>query len=224
MNATAHTQQSSVQQLPDISHVGPGIRAAVFVFRQPWVLWPAIVATIAICAFFVVTSLERGRFSGDTLLLLALIGPPCGFGAAVLTGFPAFFLKRLLIDGVTSEVAGDVTLWEAKANHFLGDEGRGGRILLTATHLVFIPHRYNFQLDTVALPLDDITSVAWRRVIARAGMVMSNTLEVVANQAEHTFVVKNAGKVAAVLEAARTAASDDRPTVVDRELKAQELV
>ena len=46
------------------------------------------------------------------------------------------------------------------ANHFLNLEGRGGRLGLTNTHLVFVPHAVNVQRSELRIPRDLIASVA----------------------------------------------------------------
>jgi hypothetical protein len=46
------------------------------------------------------------------------------------------------------------------ANHFLNMEGRGGRLGLTNTHLVFVPHAVNIQRGGVRIPRSEIAGVA----------------------------------------------------------------
>ena len=47
-------------------------------------------------------------------------------------------------------------LEERAASHFLGGEGRGGKLLVTSRRLAFRPHRFNVQLATWSLPLSEI--------------------------------------------------------------------
>lgn len=46
------------------------------------------------------------------------------------------------------------------ANHFLNMEGRGGRLGLTNSHLVFVPHAVNIQRGGVRILRSEIASVA----------------------------------------------------------------
>ena len=55
---------------------------------------------------------------------------------------------------------GDDLVRSGLANHFLNLEGRGGRLALTNTELVFVPHAVNMQLGEVHIPRSEIASVA----------------------------------------------------------------
>jgi len=46
------------------------------------------------------------------------------------------------------------------ANHFRNYEARGGRLALTKTELVFVPHVVNIQRGELRLQLSEIASVA----------------------------------------------------------------
>src|SRR6185503_13793911 len=54
---------------------------------------------------------------------------------------------------------GEQLLREQAANHFLGGEARGGKLLITNRRLAFRPHRFNVQLATFSVPLDKIRSL-----------------------------------------------------------------
>ena len=56
---------------------------------------------------------------------------------------------------------GDGLVRSGLANHFLNFEGRGGRLALTKTELVFVPHAVNIQRGEVRLPRSKLP--AWRR-------------------------------------------------------------
>jgi hypothetical protein len=55
---------------------------------------------------------------------------------------------------------GDDLVYSGLANHFLNYEGRGGRLALTKTELVFMPHVVNIQRGELRIPRSDIASVA----------------------------------------------------------------
>ena len=57
-------------------------------------------------------------------------------------------------------VAGDGVVYSGLANHFRNFEARGGRLALTNTELVFVPHVVNIQRGNLRIPLSDIASVA----------------------------------------------------------------
>ena len=55
---------------------------------------------------------------------------------------------------------GDGLVRSGLANHFLNFEGRGGRLALTKTELVFVPHAVNMQRSDLRIPRSEITGVA----------------------------------------------------------------
>ena len=55
---------------------------------------------------------------------------------------------------------GDAVVYSGLANHFLNLEGRGGRLALTRTELVFMPHVVNLQRGELRIPRSEIASVA----------------------------------------------------------------
>ncbi|MEM6791162.1 MAG: hypothetical protein AAGA56_11380 [Myxococcota bacterium] len=186
------------QQLPDRHFAGPGAWSALYLFRQPFVVLPFILASLAWGGYLV--SLVTAQTGGDagtvaTMLGIALM---CGFGFAVLTALPGFAAYRLLTAPKPSWQAcsDEEALDEFGANHFLGDEGRGGRLYVTNQRLVFLPHRVNVQLDPCEVFFGDILAVGWRN-ITRKGQVLSTTLELATKEGDQVFVVKNAFQLAA---------------------------
>lgn len=223
----------SIPQLPNTSHLGPSIRAALFVFRQRWILWPAIIATLIFAVMLAAASEKLVKLSDGsavevlsvkTFLQFVWIAPMCGFGFAVLTGLPAFCLTRLFRGPVKPESAQTDTLWKVTANHFLGDEARGGQLSLSSEKIVFIPHRYNFQLDVVEAKFEDITSIAWRQIAGPGSNPMSSIIEIGTDEGPAKFVVPNAEKIGVLVETLRSAPPADRPAVVETTLAAQALV
>ncbi len=55
---------------------------------------------------------------------------------------------------------GEMLVHSGFANHFLNFEGRGGRLALTSTHLIFVPHVVNLQRSELRIPRSEIASVA----------------------------------------------------------------
>jgi hypothetical protein len=57
-------------------------------------------------------------------------------------------------------MAGETFEYSSPANHFLNLEGRGGRLALTKTHLMFMPHVTNLQKRGLRIPRAEIAGVA----------------------------------------------------------------
>ncbi len=60
---------------------------------------------------------------------------------------------------------GDDIEYSGLANHFLNLEGRGGRLALTKTQLVFKPHVVNMQRRELRIPRSDISGAAPTRTL-----------------------------------------------------------
>jgi hypothetical protein len=140
-----------------------------------------------------------GSFFG---LAFGLIGsysngwlPPTSPGAmaAVVTqivvsgGLFGLFIGLFMRSAVVPKAAdiaietGEVVEYSGLANHFLNLEGRGGRLALTKTHLVFKPHVVNLQRSELRIPR-----------ICIVGAHASRTLGIVPNGLTVTL---NTGKV-----------------------------
>jgi hypothetical protein len=74
---------------------------------------------------------------------------------------------------------GEAIVNQERANHFLRDEGGGGTLFITDRRVMFLPHRFNVQLDRVEHRLPDIRDMQWARVVTSTGMPVSNILEIV---------------------------------------------
>ena len=72
---------------------------------------------------------------------------------------------------------GDDVLYSGFANHFKNFEGRGGRLALTKTELVFKPHVVNVQRGELRIPRADIASVAAVRTFGVAPNGLAVTLK-----------------------------------------------
>lgn len=194
---------ASMRQLTD-TPVAQGWRSSVFLFRQPFVLVPGVLATIGVAVWLVSLTIANGRASVQHVVTLVAVAPLCGFGFAMLTALPAFMIFRAF--GERHEFTanpGESVILVERANHFLRDEGRGGTLTLTDRRIVFVPHRFNVQLSSIEQPLDRVRDLEWTRVVTGAGVVLSNILHVKEDGRTERYVVKNAMVVGAAIEEAR---------------------
>jgi hypothetical protein len=192
----------TARKLPDRSHVGPGLRAAVFLFRQPFLLWPAVIGALVLSGWLLTISIQNGRASAESVAILIALAPVLGFGTAVLTALPGWFVVRAITGrapALTLE-RGEEEVLSCRANHFLGDEGRGGKLHVTTRAVTFVPHRFNIQLSVRRVPLASIESVAWARVIGPSGMPLSCVLEIATRDGTDTFVVERAAEIADLVD------------------------
>lgn len=93
-------------------------------------------------------------------LRVGLIGGLCAgviFGS-LGSGFAYIQTKNFKKYG--SEIVGNEnTIFSGGANHFMGSEGVGGWLFLTANELIFKSHDFNKQNHQLAIPLNQITGV-----------------------------------------------------------------
>jgi GRAM domain len=82
----------------------------------------------------------------------------------------------------------EVVVRTGLANHFLNLEGRGGRLTLTNTHLVFMPHIANLQRCELRIPLSEIANVEATRTW---GIIPNGLLISLTSGAQEKFVVNN---------------------------------
>ena len=126
--------------------------------------WPVLIAwavgATGMGLLMIPEAIAHGHGDLSTLLMLGGIGAFSGLGAAVpLVGIP-FFVARSFTPAPKLELEpGEQLLREQVANHFLGGEARGGKVLITNRRLAFRPHRFNVQLATFSVPLDKIRSL-----------------------------------------------------------------
>ncbi|MCA9621937.1 MAG: hypothetical protein KC731_23090 [Myxococcales bacterium] len=188
-------------QRPD---VGLDHRSAFFLVRQPIAWRTGLVFTLLAAAWLLHLGLANGTSWGDMLLLTVPIAPLMGFGVVTLTVLPGFFVYRAFQAPAApwTPEEGEVVSHDLRANHFLHDEGRGGRLRISDRHLVFEPHRYNVQLDRLILDLDEIEGASWCRVMSGSGEMSQLLFAELANGATEAFAVRNASSVAGFLAAA----------------------
>src|SRR5688572_28099729 len=87
----AGAMDTDPNQLPDGGVKLPGFRGAWFLARQPWMLWPALLGTVAWAAWILVLTAQKSPGLESLVMVLAL-SPVIGFGFAALTGLQGFML------------------------------------------------------------------------------------------------------------------------------------
>jgi hypothetical protein len=186
-----------LQQLPDRSFADASFRAALYLFRQPFVLVPGLLASFGWGWILLAPIIQNGRVSLDAVAMVVGLALLCGFGVGALVGLSAFLAYQFFTNPIPKMAPrdGETTIEVLRANHFLGDEGRGGKLYVTSTRLAFLPHRLNVQLARVELPYDEVVLVGWRQIV-RAGNVLGTTLEIETHERADVFVVKNDRAVA----------------------------
>jgi hypothetical protein len=122
----------------------------------------------------------------------------CGLGAAALAVAPIWGLARAFASSPVLPLDPDETVsFEVAANHFLGGEARGGKLLATDRRLAFRPHRFNVQLDTWSVPLADLAALRTEG----ARFLLVTTQGTSAERAEeHWLVVQHPERVRAQIE------------------------
>ncbi|MEJ7727653.1 MAG: hypothetical protein WKG00_00390 [Polyangiaceae bacterium] len=150
-------------------------------------------------------ALAGGKLDANGALTLLAIAVLVGFGTGLMVGMPVWFGLRALRGRRLpfSPPSGERLIFEALANHFLGDEGRGGHIYLTDRRVAFVPHRFNIQLAAVDIPLEAVQSIGWGRVMAPAGSPISMQLQVGLPAGMEVFVVERAEQLATEIAEAR---------------------
>jgi MFS family permease len=84
--------------------------------------------------------------------------------------------------------AGDEIEYSGFANHFLKLEGRGGRLVLTRSELIFKPHVVNVQRSELRIPRADIASAAATRTL---GVLANGLLVTLKSGKVERFVVND---------------------------------
>jgi hypothetical protein len=193
------------RQLGDASFAGPGLRSSFFLFRQPFIVWPAIVGALAWGAWMISLTAQNEQGTIESIVILGALLPVMGLGVAVLTGLPGFMVYRLLTAPKQQwrPERGEEELYRAKANHFLGDEGRGGTAIVSTRRISFVPHRLNVQLEDRDIAIEAIDGVAWRRIVNGRGMTMSTVVVLTTSTGDEVIVIKRAEAVADLIEALR---------------------
>src|SRR6185369_3359976 len=180
------------ERLPDRAPGLDGFRPALFLARQPFLAWTATAGCIATWFWFLTLLMNRGRpITLNGVVILVVLGPVMGYGLAVLTALPLFLVLRAFRAKVVwAAAAGEDVLTTRTANHFLGDEGRGGTLHVTTRALVFVPNRFNVQLTVSRVAWADVRGAAWYRIVTPRG-VLSQLLVVRTASGEERYVVQH---------------------------------
>ena len=123
--------------------------------------WPVLVGWLVGSAamFFMITAsaTANGKDPSDAWPMLVGLSLFSGLGFAALAIGPIWALLRVFASSPELPLDDEETvLFELPANHFLGGEARGGKLIATNQRLAFRPHRFNVQLDTWSTPLEDL--------------------------------------------------------------------
>lgn len=126
--------------------------------------WPVLIGTcvgaLAWLWILIPPMIAKGRDTPQNYAMMLGISVLCGAGAALMVVGPIFFLSRLFVRVPDAPLeTGEAVVRELAANHFLGGEARGGKLLVTTRRLLFRPHRFNVQLAPWSTPLGSIVRV-----------------------------------------------------------------
>jgi hypothetical protein len=127
-------------------------------------------------AYGLITSFMNGWLPPHSLAQAAALGAQVLVGGTVFGVLIGLFANSRIVPKA-ADIAlepGDDVEYSGFANHFRNFEGRGGRLALTKTALVFKPHAVNVQRGELRIPRADIAAVAPSRTYG----VLPNGLEV----------------------------------------------
>lgn len=164
--------------------------------------WPVLAAWVAgsagMYALIASDAAANGKSPSESFLIgLSLF---CGLGFAAMVVGPVWMIIRAFADKPTFELEeGEVVERTIRANHMLGNEARGGALLLTNRRIGFRPHRFNGQVDTWSVP---------REQLRRARPEGTRLLVLETDAGEEILVVPNPDRVAEKLQ------STDQPAFV----------
>ena len=131
----------------------------LFLVTRRAVLAAWVLGSVAMFALLVTSAEANGKDAMAKPFLLLGISVFCGLGAAAMIVGPLWALTRMLTPPPVFELEpGESVLEQRPANHFLGGEARGGKLLLTTRRLGFAPHRFNVQSSPWSVRLEDIRS------------------------------------------------------------------
>lgn len=137
------------------------IAPLVFLITRTPVLVAWLAGTIGWLVVLVPPALARGRTSVGDFFFMAGLSAFCGLGGAALAVGPVWMIVRAFAKPPALPLEpGEVLLRSMPANHFLGGEARGGKLLVTTRRLGFQPHRFNVQMATWSTRLEDLRGLA----------------------------------------------------------------
>jgi hypothetical protein len=165
--------------------------------------WPnaLIAGTFFGLAFGLINSYLNGWLPPATPGQVAAIVTQIIASGSIFALLMGLFASSRIVPSATDVplAAGDDIVHTGFANHFLNFEGRGGRLALTKTELVFVPHAVNMQRGDLHIPRSEIASVA----AVRTWGIVPNGLAVTLKSGKvERFVVNDRNGWVAALRAA----------------------
>ena len=130
----------------------------MFILRQKRFLAFCLFAAVVCAVPLLILAARNHHDAPAELVTMALIGMFCGFGLAVLIALVVFAVYRTFFTAAPAIALApyEDVLARMPANSFLDGEARGGTLFVTQRRLIFVPHRFNFQLTSTFIPWDDI--------------------------------------------------------------------
>ena len=151
--------------------------------------WKASLITggsYALC-FLVGKLLFNGKLDLKEISLILLSGLIFG---VLFTFFTTWFAKYQMKKIVIELSPDEHVIKEGGANHFVGYEGVGGKLMLTNNRLVFKSHKLNIQTHQFEVPRKEIETLSTGKSIG----ILTNVLFVTARGERHKFIVNEPGE------------------------------
>jgi hypothetical protein len=189
----------------------------LFLVTRPAVLVAWAIGAAAMIWVLVPQAVANGHTQFSDYAVMAGLGLFCGLGLTLpFVGVPFFLLRAFASAPIFELESGEILLYELLANHFVGGESRGGKVLVTTRRVGFRPHRFNVQLDLWSARLEDLRSLTTEgeRFLA---------IEIVDVAARDWLVVAKPQALADYVTALAKTAEPDRPAVNDEALRAAGL-
>lgn len=144
------------------------IAPMIFLVTRTPVLVAWAFGAMGMFALLLPGAIEHGHDTPSDLAIMTGLSLFSGLGVAALVVGPVFFIVRAFAPSPVFPLEeGEEILREITANHFIGGEARGGKLILTTRRVGFRPHRFNVQLATWSVPIGDVlgTSVEGERFL-----------------------------------------------------------
>ena len=133
------------------------IGTILFLVSRKAVLAGWAVGSLGMLALLIPGATARGHTALSDVAFMTGLSAFCGLGFAALAVGPIWMVVRAFAQPpVLALEPGETILRELAANHFLGGEGRGGKVVVTTRRLAFRPHRFNVQVTTWSAGLEDL--------------------------------------------------------------------
>lgn len=118
------------------------------------------------------------------VIVSTLIG---GLVAGLLFALAMQYTAKKLLTKITVDTEeNECIIREGSANHFIGMEGVGGKLVLTNKRLIFKSHKLNVQNHQDNFELEKIERLQTNKIL---GFIANGLIVELANQERHKFVV-----------------------------------